>query len=225
MKLILTGGGDSSHFKEVDEHFIKQLGKNPALLYIPLARTKRSWKSGHKRIIETFSTISFDNIEMCLDLGSLSWEYLKSFNAIYIDGGNTFQLMDFIRETHAFELLHRFLNNGGVINGDSAGAIILGSHIETAHFGLHGDENKAGIISYQGLNILGNLAIHCHYQRAEDKEIKKFVKDYGFPVLALHEASAVSVNKRRLKVFGKRSVALFREGKVKMIKSGDTLLL
>jgi len=225
MKLVMTGGGDSHHFEEIDKYFIKELGLNPRLLFIPLAGLKRTWKTAYKRIIETFSTIEFDNIETCLDLNELTWDYLKNFSAIYIDGGNTFQLMDFIRDTHAFELLHRFVHHGGIINGDSAGAIVLGSHIETAHFGLHGDKNKAGIISYQGLNLLGNLAIHCHYKKSENKEIKRFVKEYGFPVLALHEKSSIFIKNKKVRIIGKQSVTLFTSKETNIYKVGESISL
>jgi len=225
MKLFLTGGGDSKHFREIDKFFVNKLGKNPSLFFIPLAGKKRSWKNALTRIQETFSTIEFDNIEACEDLHSLTWEKLKSFDAIYIDGGNTFQLMDMIRDTHFYELLHRFLNCGGVVNGDSAGAIVLGSHIETAHFGLHGDENKAGVISYQGLNLIGNWAVHCHYKKREDKEILKFVLEYGFPVIALHETSSVYVNNRTLKVLGKRPIAIFTKKGKKIVEVGESFRL
>ncbi len=225
MKLVMTGGGDSKHFREIDKFFVNKLGKNPSLFFIPLAGKKRSWKNALTRIQETFSTIEFDNIEACEDLHSLTWEKLKSFDAIYIDGGNTFQLMDMIRDTHFYELLHRFLNCGGVVNGDSAGAIVLGSHIETAHFGLHGDENKAGVISYQGLNLIGNWAVHCHYKKREDKEILKFVLEYGFPVIALHETSSVFVNNRTLKVLGKRPIAIFTKKGKKIVEVGESFRL
>lgn len=225
MKLIMTGGGDSQEFEEIDRHFIKLLGKKPKLLFIPLAGEKKFWRNGLKRITETFATIRFDQIEMCCDLTTLNWRYLKKFDAIYIDGGNTFQLMDKIRETHTFELLHRFLHNGGVINGDSAGAIVLGSHIETAHFGRHGDENEAGVISYQGLNLIGNWAIHCHYKKMDNKEVKRFVKEFGFPVLALHEETAVYIRDRRLKVIGRKPATVFTPEKAKLIKVGETFRL
>jgi dipeptidase E len=221
----MTGGGDSRHFLEIDKQFIKLLSKSATLLFIPLAGDKRSWKNSLARIVQTFSTISFKKIESCSNLHDLTWDYLKNFDAIYIDGGNTFQLMDFIRDTHAFELLHRFIHQGGIINGDSAGAIVLGSHIETAHFGLNGDQNKAGVISYQGLNLLGNWAIHCHYKKSENKEIKNFVKDFGFPVLALHDESSVYIKERRLKVIGKKSVTVFTDKEIKVIKSGTSFYL
>lgn len=225
MKLVLTGGGDSKHFREIDKFFVSKLGKTPSLFFIPLAGKKRSWKNALSRIQETFSTIHFDNIEACEDLNSLTWEKLKRFDAIYIDGGNTFQLMDMIRDTHFYELLHKFLNHGGVVNGDSAGAIVLGSHIETAHFGLHGDENKAGVISYQGLNLLGSWAIHCHYKKREDKEIQKFVLEYGFPVIALHDSSSVYLSNRNLKVIGKKSVSVFTKKGKKVIEVGESIRL
>ncbi|MCR9205606.1 MAG: peptidase E, partial [Halobacteriovoraceae bacterium] len=126
MKLIMTGGGDSLHFEEIDQFFINLLDKDANLLFIPLAGDPDSWEDGLSRIKQTFSTIQFSKIEMCLDLSKLRWKKLKKFDAIYIDGGNTFDLMEEIHHTHFYELLHRFLHHGGVVNGDSAGAIILG---------------------------------------------------------------------------------------------------
>jgi dipeptidase E len=207
MQLIMTGGGDSENFEEIDNHFINLLGEDPTLLYIPLAGD--DWEYGHERINSVFSTIEFNDIKMCTDLDELTWEFLSTFNAIYFDGGNTFQLMSYIRNTHVYELLHRFLHNGGVINGDSAGAIILGSHLETAHMGETPDENDSNLISYQGLNLLGNIAIHCHYDDKDDAEIINFSRTYGFPVLALHEESAVHINEKKITVIGRKKASLF----------------
>lgn len=221
----MTGGGDSEYFEQLDEYFINSLSSNPTLLFIPLAGAKENWNDGLIRIQDTFSTIKFENIEMCLDLSELDWDYLSSFDSIYIDGGNTFQLMDKIRNTHFYELLFRFLHHGGVINGDSAGAIILGSHLETAHFGDSGDENESDLISYQGLNLLGNWAIHCHYTSEEDQEILDFENDFGFPVIALHEQSGISINGKVLEVFGRSKVVIFKDGKKNSILPGNKINL
>lgn len=225
MKLILTGGGESEHFNAIDRHFISLLGADPSLLFIPLAGDESEWDNGLVRIKETFSTIRFDRIEMCLDLSELDWEYLKNFSAIYIDGGNTFDLMDKIHHTHTYELLHRFIHHGGVINGDSAGAIVLGSHLETAHFGETPDENETDVISYQGLNFLGKWAIHCHYDDSEDEEIIEFVKEYGFPVIALHENSAAFVSHNQIHVMGENKVTLFSQNSIQLLHPGESTLI
>ncbi len=209
MKLIMTGGGESEKFKEVDNLFTRLLGERPSLLFIPLAGDEDDWDDAKNRILEVFSTISFDRIDTCTDLHDLEWDYLKTFQAIYIDGGNTFQLMSMIRDTHTYELLHKFLNYGGIINGDSAGAIVLGSHLETAHFGDEPDDNDSEIYSYQGLNLLGKWAIHAHYKESENEEIVEFVKEFGFPVIALHEDSSIYINDRMLKVIGPDKINIF----------------
>ena len=225
MKLILTGGGNSEHFTQIDKHFISLLGETAKLLFIPLAGEESEWSNGLERIQKTFSTIEFDNIEMCLDLSELDWEYLQKFQAIYIDGGNTFDLMDRIHHTHTYELFHRFLHHGGVINGDSAGAIVLGSHLETAHFGDSGDDNDSDVISYQGLNFLGKWAIHCHYNENEDQEIIDFVKEFGFPVIALHENSAVAIENTTIQVIGENSLTIFTDKSVSTVHPGESYKL
>lgn len=221
MKLIMTGGGDSHHFEEIDQFFISLLGRDPSLLFIPLAGDPDNFDDGLERIQQTFSTIHFENIEMCLSLADLTWDYLKMFDAIYIDGGNTFTLMEEIRNTHFFELLHRFLHHGKVVNGDSAGAIILGSHLETAHFGDTPDENETDVISYQGLNLLGKYAIHCHYQDSEKEEVLEFVKEFGFPVLALYENTAVAVIDNNITVIGEANAILFNQEEVITLRPGE----
>lgn len=222
MKLIMTGGGDSIHFEEIDQFFINLLDDDPNLLFIPLAGDPDSWEDGLTRIKHTFSTIHFSKIEMCLDLSKLRWKKLKKFDAIYIDGGNTFDLMEEIHHTHFYELLHRFLHHGGVVNGDSAGAIILGSHLETAHFGDSPDANDTEIVSYQGLNLLGQYAIHCHYKDSEEKEVRSFVKKYGFPVIALHDNTAVAVNGNELKVIGVDKATIFTPEMTKVLEPNST---
>lgn len=206
MKLVLSGGGDSEHFYELDKEFVSHLSDNPSLLLIPVAGEFSSYNDALDRIIETFSTINFKNIEMCLELQDLSWDYLEKFDAIYIDGGNTFKLMDQVRRSHFYELIRKFIHKGGVINGDSAGAIILGSHLETAHFGEVGDDNYTKLISYQGLSLLGNIAIHCHYDECEAKQVMNFVEEYGFSVIALNEASGVMIVNDTLKVISEEAI-------------------
>jgi dipeptidase E len=221
MKIILSGGGDSKFFNTLDKHFLSLMPENPSLLLIPLAGEPESFGDCLERIVETFSSIHFENIEMCLEINDLYWDYIKEFDAIYIDGGNTFKLMDEIRSSHFYELLHRFLHNGKVINGDSAGALILGSHIETAHFGLHGDENSVDLISYQGLNLVGNLAIHCHFNsKTDSKEIIEFVETYGFPVLALPASSGVSIEDGIIQVHTKTPAYYFRGNQKIQIDQG-----
>lgn len=225
MKLILSGGGDSENFLELDKVFLDLLPPDPSLLLVPVAGDPKTFDDALERIVETFSIIDFEKIEMILDLADMDWNYLKNFDAIYIDGGNTFRLMDQVRRSHFYELLRKFIHHGGIINGDSAGAIILGSHLETAHFGEAGDENLTPLISYQGLNLLGDLAIHCHYEKSEQTQISAFVHEYGLPVLALDEASGVKIEDQEMLVVGKKSVDLYTQERVIRISPGESYRL
>jgi dipeptidase E len=226
VRLILSGGGDSENFIDLDKQFLSLLSDNPNLLLIPMAGEPSTYNDALERIVETFSTINFENIEMCLELETLTWNYLKQFDAIYIDGGNTFRLMDHVRKSHFYELVRKFIHKGGVINGDSAGAIILGSHLETAHFGDEGDENDTELISYQGLNLLGDIAIHCHYQDIETNQINDFVNEYGLSVIALYEESGISIVNKELMVLGNTSVDFYSlAGKVKVLPGQSISLI
>lgn len=218
----MTGGGSSDNFVELDQQFLGLLGMNPSLLFIPLAGVVETYNESLARIVEVFSTIRFHKIETCTDLASLNWEELRRFDAIYIDGGNTFRLMEHIHNSHFYELTKRFLHHGGVVNGDSAGAIIMGSHIETAHFGENPDPNESNIKSYQGLNLLGDWAIHCHYQASrEDKEITAFVREFGFPVIAIPEEAGLMIENQILRPVGPTPVTIFTGAKPFRLSDSD----
>jgi dipeptidase E len=225
MKLVMSGGGESEGFLKLDAHFLTLLPNNPSLLLIPMAGEPDTYDDALERIVDTFSTINFENIEMILDLSTLDWECLKNFDAIYIDGGNTFRLMDQVRKTHFYELLRKFIHKGGVINGDSAGAIIMGSHLETAHFGDEGDENETELISYQGLNLLGDIAIHCHYKESEEQQIQSFVEEYGLPVIALNETAGISIENDNLKILGNCEVHFYHLNKKIVLQPGELFRL
>ena len=223
MKIILTGGGESEFFESIDEKFIELISHNPKLLYIPTAG--EDYEEGLDRIRSVFSTIDFKSINMCKDISELNWDYVSTFGAIYIDGGNTFKLMSEIRNSHFYELINKFINSGGVVNGDSAGAIILGSHLQTAHMGETPDENSSNLVSYQGLNLLGNIAIHCHYEDQDNGEIIEFSKEYGFPILCLYEESSIYIHDYIAYVASKKAVKIFYDNTQKVFISGQSINL
>jgi dipeptidase E len=133
--------------------------------------------------------------------------------------------MDQVRKSHFYELIRKFIHKGGVINGDSAGAIILGSHLETAHFGAEGDDNETDLISYQGLNLIGNIAIHCHYEEVEASQITSFVNEYGFSVIALNEASGVVIINDTLRVISAAGIDFYNLKGSQKLKYGDKIVL
>lgn len=222
--LILTGGGESKYFKEIDLKFKSLLPSKCNILLIPLASNRKNHSAILKRIKQTFNVLRFNNISICQDLTKINWDYLSLFHAIYIDGGNTFTLMKLLQERKVKSLFRRYLKEGGIINGDSAGAIVLGKKVDSAYFGTSKDKNFAGLKDYTGLNFIFNWYIHCHYDVSEDKQIFDYVKS-GKKLIALSEKSAVFIKGNKLKVIGKHSAYIFTKNKKLEIKQNKQIKL
>lgn len=80
-------------------------------------------------------------------------ETIKTSDMIYVSGGNTFYLLEALREKGIDKLLIEEINAGKVYIGESAGGIILSPSID--YIGKMDDKEKAPSLSdMQGLNIV-----------------------------------------------------------------------
>jgi dipeptidase E len=225
MQIILTGGGDSEHFKQIDRQFKKLMPKKSNILLIPVATNRKNHRYCLRRIQETFSQLEFNKVDVCSDLEHMSWKHTELFHAIYIDGGNTFKLMSEIRNSKFKLILKKFINNGGIINADSAGAIVLGKNIKTASIGKIADKNSIKLTSFRGLDLINNHNIHCHFDHKNEKDqLITFSIKYG-PTLALTERTAVYINNKKLTVIGKSKLYYYKNGKEVIIEPKNSINL
>jgi dipeptidase E len=215
MYLILSGGGDASDSKPLDQLLISKMPADKKLLYIPIA-----WKSGNFEecrawFESTFSNLGFTEFEMMTDLTNRSYSDLDKFGGIYIGGGNTYSLLHDLHKTGFETLLLQFIESGRPVYGGSAGAIIFGKSIDTAAFGEDSDENTVGLTNTAGFDMVQGHAIQCHYQNSQDSEIIEFVSKRNIPVIALGERSGVTVANNGITVIGFDPIYLFSSnGKV-----------
>ena len=71
-------------------------------------------------------------------------------------GGNTFYLLNKLRENNWIVKINEAINNGVIYIGSSAGSEVLGNSIETA---LGYDDNKVNMSNFTGLKIVNGLII------------------------------------------------------------------
>ena len=126
-----------------------------------------------------------EEFQIILDLGILNeniTEYkignpieVSNYDVMYMMGGNTFYLLDIIRKT-GFEVdIKKFINEGKIYVGSSAGSEILGNSIDVA---LGFDENSVNMTDFTGLKIVNGLIIpHCNRKKDFINKLKKETKD------------------------------------------------
>lgn len=220
-KLFLSGGGDAKQTKEIDKEFVSQVNLSKSLLYIPIALKRAiSYVSCFEWINSTLNPLGVQNIVMWTDLSNKSIKDLNQFSAVYIGGGNTFSLLNDLRNFGFDEVLKEYVENKGVVYGGSAGAIVLGSNIMTC---AHMDSNILNSQDFDGLNLIGNYSIWCHYQMENDHLIKSYMNEYNKPVIALSEETGICLCADGFKVIGNAPAYVFEFENKRRIES-DTFI-
>jgi peptidase E len=146
---------------------------------------------------------------------------------IYIEGGNTFDLITAVRSSN-IETFFKAVdsNSDKLFYADSAGAIILGNSVKTAFLGDDADEDDRRLQDYRGLDLLHSWTVHAHYTTEDDDNVMNLVYDEGVPVLALFEETGVSISENKeLVVLTDAAAAIFTAAGKQMIERGNSIKL
>ena len=193
---MLAGGGGAEDSRQLDEMLASWMGPQGSLLYWPIAlRNIRSFESCFEWITGTFKPLGITRITMWTDLADHTARELEEFEAIYVGGGNTYSLMAELISSDFDRYLRTYAQEGGIVYGGSAGAVILGKDIRTVS---SMDSNAIGLAEVNCLNLANGYAVWPHYQTGNDALIEEFVHRYHQPVLAISERSGVVVESGKL---------------------------
>ena len=204
LKLFLSGGGGKDDSTLLDKEFEKNIPQGKEIIYIPLASENFTPNEYSSWIASIFPN---RKISLWHEFIPANFSQLTTAGAVYIGGGNTFKLLDLFRKKGFDEALSNYANNGGIIYGGSAGAIILGKDLSTCH----GDVNKIGITDIKALNLLNNDKIWCHYKESDDSEILKLSSpNPGGRIIAISERTGVHFTEGSYKVVGFDPVYIFQ---------------
>lgn len=214
-ELLLAGGGDENDSWLLDERLVNEIGRDAAMGYIPVAMPSEYYEDNVEWVTEVFSKHGFSDIKIWTEIGELSASSIASVSAVYIGGGNTYRILNKLRQSGTDQHLREFVASGGYLYGGSAGAIICGETIETTP-----DENRVGLTDTTGLQFLPDTDIWCHYTDNDDPEIFEYVTETDRTVIAIPERSGVSVTANRGLVVGYAPVSVFDKEK-KRVNSPD----
>jgi dipeptidase E len=207
-RLFLTSAGLPS---ETTEYFLKLLNKNPKdtkLCFIATAADPSEDKWFVKKDIERLKELGFRITEIDLkqeNENSLN-KKLQDFDVIYVEGGNTFYLLKYVRESGFDKALDKFLKKGGIYVGVSAGAMIAGLNIESAEW-KHLDRNTVNLKDLTGLKLVP-FVISVHIDEKNIGIIKNAAAKTDYPVVALTDKQAIlAENDKRIIVgTGKKNI-------------------
>ena len=204
MKLFLTSSCISQNLREP---FLIFLDKDPGhtkLYFIPSASDVEDDKFYTCESMDDFSAIGIDPIWYALKYKTRDRieKELAGADVIWVNGGNTFYLLDIARKTGFMDVVSNLVRNKGVMyGGTSAGSILASPTIESAGWGGDGaDKNKVGITDLTSFNFVPFTTL-VHYEPAKEKtELLKYKQNIAF--YAIEDGGAVEVSDESIATHG-----------------------
>lgn len=214
MKIVLSGGGSGEQTREIDELFANMINKDKPLLYIPIAidNCKHPYLECLIWLKKTFDNLGISKYQMVVegDLKTVANEDPLSFGGIYIGGGNTFYLLKKLKESSLWGFIKKAVEKDIPIYGGSAGAIIFSKSIISS---ILSDRNWVELKDFEGLNLIQNHYLFCHYKREDEQRIKSFVKkEKVYPAIVLPETTGLYIGSGGIEIIGKEKAILFDKG-------------
>lgn len=143
---------------------------------------------------------------------------LAKADVLAIPGGNTFDLLDYMRRNDLLAALKDFVGRGGKVYGGSAGAIVLGADIAIADVKTGGlDSNDIDLADTRALDLLGGAVVYPHFEESDDgcnETCQRWANGHDVTVIGIPETCGVAVDdKQELLNAGPSDVFLFRPGR------------
>ena len=156
MKLVLYSGGSAQENKELDTSLRALLPKNPLVTYIPSCSFEAElYFRRYVRRFQKYNINKFLHFPVDVPTDPVLEKKVWDSDLIHLDGGNTFYFLASLRQKKIIGKLRDFVQRGGVLSGESAGAIIQTPNIETAGFpDFDCDENDVHLRNLSALNLV-----------------------------------------------------------------------
>ena len=214
MTLFLNGGGCGEQVKESYALLKRKVDTNKPLLYIPLAMEKEKYPSCLEWISGELADLHFPKIDMITSAKELCTKNLDNYAALFIGGGNTYKLLAELKSCNAFQKINTFLEEGGIVFGGSAGAILFGKTIDSCR---HADPNEVGLKEISGFNKVFGAYIGAHYPNDDPAKTQRAAECFtelsnDAPVIALPEDDTLVINQNTVQIVGPKPYHLFKKG-------------
>lgn len=213
MNLLFYSGGYSDVNNALDTRLIELVGKRAKITYIPTS------SDNGESYFELFR-------EDKKKIGLKQWAYMApdrpitreqlsdalSSDAIFLSGGNTFYFLYHLRRSGLLTKLRRYAQEGGVLFGMSAGALMMTPRIDLAgYIAGESDENTVAIEEFDSLSLV-DFEVYPHFVRSEASVsgLLAYSKKRG-PVYAFPDGSGVVVTGSGIEFHG--AVTCFHGGK------------
>lgn len=204
MTLLLTSNGVQKGLRDTFLSLLPKPPQNISVSYIITAALgeegNKPWLYTAKQQLQSFGISDIEDLDIRGKNKEDLFSILSKKDIILVNGGNTFYLLKYIKESGFDTVIKELINQGKLYVGVSAGSYVACPTIEHAHWKPQ-DRNDFGITDLKGLNLTPFL-ITAHFTEEVRRTVEEEVKTTKYPVVALHDNQAVLVKENSVKVIG-----------------------
>ena len=203
--LLLTSGGI---VPEIKEYFLSVLPKkrpeDNKVVFVTTAAYGESknptWMEKDRQLLYECGIKYIEELDFKDKTQKELEKLLSDKEIIFVNGGNTFYLLKWVKESGFSKVLSHFLRRGGLYGGVSAGSYIACPTIEAATW-KHQVRNRVGITDFTALNLIPFL-ITAHFEEKYRTIVVQAAKSTKYPIVALSDKQAILVQDGKIKIVG-----------------------
>lgn len=192
--IIISGGWES---EEITKVFNDMIRPNGHVLICPFSKEGEELKFRMKNPKGWLPEFRSDIKTDFLDESNSVNINMKNYDALFLAGGNTLRLFNMINKFGLDKKFQEFHKDGGIIYGNSAGAILMGKNIKIDPETL---SNKNSI----GFNWLGDLSVATHWPEYESEYVKNFCAENKIKAICCpaHQGATFDNNGNLINIIG-----------------------
>ena len=209
--LLLTSEGVP---KELEQVFLSHLPKPVGELRVSFVTTATygdddnpTWLEYYRLQLRSFGIKHIEDLDFKGKSQNDLERILSNKDIIFVNGGNTFYLLYWVRKSGFDKILPKLLQKNKLYVGVSAGSYIACPTIEQAAWKRQ-DRNKIGLDDLNALSLVPFL-IMAHFEEKWRTAVENAAKHTRYPIVALNDTQAVLVENDNCKVVGKGKKEFF----------------
>ncbi len=214
MTLLLTSNGLKGKLTDIFPTLLrKPASENSVAFDITAAYGDEENPTWFEKFKDQLRQQGITNIEN-LDLRNKNQEELEEIfdrsDIIFVNGGNTFFLLDWMRKTGFEKALKKFLSEDKLYVGVSAGGIVVTPTIAIA--GVEpGDANNVGLKDFTGLDTV-NFEFSPHVPDMVSYEaVEEYSKTTHNKIYSVDDYAAVLVQDNKVSIIGDGKYKIYNE--------------
>ncbi len=214
MKLFLSSAGIQPETKQAFLDLIEKDPKDCKVAFIPTGADPQEKKQHVQRTIDQIEDLgmSLFKVDLKIENEQSLYEKLSPADAICVNGGNTFYLLDWVKKSGFDKVAKRLLNEGKIYFGISAGSYIACPTIEVSNWRNH-DNNTIDLKDLSAMNLVDFL-MFVHYSQEWIETVEDGYKTTQLPVVVLTDKQAIVVNGDKISLAGPQEVLTFNNFKL-----------